>query len=504
MNYQQAADTRKKGLFSAITDKLVAGQGIGSSVGGAISEKTQATVKGFKEKFDILNIAKTLTGGSNLAPALLGRLLGRKKEDIAYFSGIKSRKIGSLSSAQTNEMAVEVLGLIYREMLRTEAQRKIDFADAEEEKNKELEAEDTRNKQIIAALTGRKRPTKKVKVEKKKKEKKEKKSKAAGTVVPIGKKGVETISKLSPFKTIQKAVTKVVTPSRVAGGAILGGAAVMGVSNLAQAIGAAEAGGSYDVAFGDRENPKTGKITNVMSLPTAEEFAGKKLSEMTLEEVQKFQRARNAQKKNTGAVGKYQFVGSTLFGSKDRPGLVQRLGLSMDTKFTPQVQDQLNQMLFEDNVSALKRNGVPLTPGNLYMAHYIGAGGSAAVYRAAQKGENVTVAQALVNANLPDPSTQNKELTQIKAKDFEVVLQTRLEKKGLKISPEPSIPVKGTEIDVASKVNKDARAQADVSAMQQKNVSTTNTTNVSSSNQYAQNTEKEDDRSAYDKKVKQR
>jgi hypothetical protein len=105
---------------------------------------------------------------------------------------------------------------------------------------------------------------------------------------------------------------------------------------------------------------------------------------------------------------------------------------------------------------------------------------------------------------LPDPSIQNKELTQIKAKDFEVVLQTRLEKKGLKVSPEPSIPVKGTEIDVASKVNKDARAQADASAVQQKNVSTTNTTNVSSSNQQTQNTEKEDDRSAYDKKVKQR
>jgi len=180
---------------------------------------------------------------------------------------------------------------------------------------------------------------------------------------------------------------------------------------------------------------------------------------------------------------------------------VQRLGLSMDTKFTPQVQDQLNQVLFEDNVSILKKNGVPLTPGNLYMAHYIGAGGAAAVYRSAQKGEDVTVAQALVNANLPDPSIQNKELTQIKAKDFEVVLQTRLEKKGLKVSPEPSIPVKGTEIDVASKVNKDARAQADASAVQQKNV---NTTNISSSNQQTQNTEKEDDRSAYDKKVKQR
>jgi hypothetical protein len=160
-----------------------------------------------------------------------------------------------------------------------------------------------------------------------------------------------------------------------------------------------------------------------MNLKTAEEFSGKKLSEMTLQEIKEFQEYRNKTKKNTGAVGKYQFVGSTLFGTKDRPGLVQRLGLTMDTKFSPEVQDKLNETLFQDNVKLLQKRGVPLTPGNLYMAHYIGAGGAAVVYEAAQKGQNVTVAQALVNAKLPDPSVQNKELTQIKVKDFEGILQ---------------------------------------------------------------------------------
>jgi hypothetical protein len=42
---------------------------------------------GIKEKFDPMNVAKFLTGGSNLAPAILGRLTGRSQSDINYFSG---------------------------------------------------------------------------------------------------------------------------------------------------------------------------------------------------------------------------------------------------------------------------------------------------------------------------------------------------------------------------------------------------------------------------------
>jgi hypothetical protein len=68
----------------------------------------------------------------------------------------------------------------------------------------------------------------------------------------------------------------------------------------------------------------------------------------------------------------------------------------------------------------------------------------------------------------------------------------------LSVSPDNNT---GNQIEQSSKVNKDARAQSDTPAVQQKNV---NTTNVSSSNQQTQNAEKEDDRSAYDKKVKQR
>jgi len=502
MDYQQAADIRKKGLFSLLTEKLVSGQGVGSSIGSALSERTQATVTGLKEKFDPLNIVKTLTFGSNLAPALLGRLFGRKREDIAYFSGGKNKKMKQmLSGGLSSQASVEVLNLIYRQMIRDEEQKRLEEEQKEKEKNDELKAEDKRNAEIIAALSGRKTKIKKI-AKPKVKDKPKKKEKPIETVGT----GLATAAAASRFApTVGKAVKSVTTTVSKVGkpAAILGAATVVGggALSLSQAVGAAEAGGSYNVAFGDREDPKTGKVRNVMNLQTAEEFSGKKLSEMTLEEIKKFQEYRNKTKKNTGAVGKYQFVGSTLFGTKDRPGLVQRLGLTMDTKFSPEIQDKLNETLFQDNVKLLQRNGVPLTPGNLYMAHYIGAGGAAAVYKSAQKGEDVTVAQALVNAKLPDPSVQNKELTQIKAKDFEGILQSRLEKKGYKATPEPVIPTKGDEIDRASKENRDGKRLSDLPAPEQKIL---NTNNITSSGSSMPTMGKEDDRSAYDKKVNRR
>lgn len=87
MDYSTAKAIRGRSLSSMITQKIRAGGGVGSSIGRSISQKIRAKGVGIKEKFDPLNIAKFLTGGSNLAPAILGRLTGRKQSDINYFSG---------------------------------------------------------------------------------------------------------------------------------------------------------------------------------------------------------------------------------------------------------------------------------------------------------------------------------------------------------------------------------------------------------------------------------
>lgn len=87
MDYSTAKAIRGRSLSSMITQNIRAGGGVGSSIGRSISQKMRAKGVGIKEKFDPLNIVKFLTGGSNLGPAIFGRLTGRKQSDINYFSG---------------------------------------------------------------------------------------------------------------------------------------------------------------------------------------------------------------------------------------------------------------------------------------------------------------------------------------------------------------------------------------------------------------------------------
>jgi len=89
MNYYDAARIRKKGFAKLMTERLTSGQGIVSSVRGSLSDRSMAKSMAMKERFDPMNIAKFLTGGSNLAPAIVGRLMGRSKQDIRYFTGKK-------------------------------------------------------------------------------------------------------------------------------------------------------------------------------------------------------------------------------------------------------------------------------------------------------------------------------------------------------------------------------------------------------------------------------
>ena len=89
MTYQEARRIKDKSLKYLITQNIVSGEGFGSSVGTAISDKFKARAKRFKAKFDPLNVARMLTG--SLGAAVVGRLTGRKQEDIEYFTGKRGR-----------------------------------------------------------------------------------------------------------------------------------------------------------------------------------------------------------------------------------------------------------------------------------------------------------------------------------------------------------------------------------------------------------------------------
>jgi hypothetical protein len=164
MNYQEAKSIRQKSYISYLTQKLSEGEGVGSAIKATISDKSKARSMGFKEKFDPLNIAKFVTGGSKFAPALLGSMMGRTQQDIQYFSGTKKAKDVGASATKIERMESDnnVLDVLSKIFTLLETTNKNDTLRKEKENNfaeeKELERE-KRHKELIAAITGKKQPT---------------------------------------------------------------------------------------------------------------------------------------------------------------------------------------------------------------------------------------------------------------------------------------------------------------------------------------------------------
>jgi hypothetical protein len=159
MSYADAKQLRGQSFGSLMSKKLVdENQGIGESFRNALSDKSRATTTGIKEKFDPMNIAKFMTGGSNLAPAIVGKMTGRSQEDIQHFASNKkgadtASKVGPLE--QMNSMD-EILLKIF-ELLKSTNENNIKHREhinafAEEEKMEK----DRRHKELLDAIKGKK------------------------------------------------------------------------------------------------------------------------------------------------------------------------------------------------------------------------------------------------------------------------------------------------------------------------------------------------------------
>ena len=174
LTYQKARRIRGTKITDLLADQLLYEPSIMKSIGKTISLKTQSGIKGIKEKFDPLNIAKFLTGGSKLAPALLGRLTGRDVRDIEYFTGRNrplrvgagrstASRIGPVPGQGGDIQGInEQLLKIYKFLKSSSDQ---DIKRKEKEQNfaeeKQLESE-RRHKELIDALeklTGKKTAT---------------------------------------------------------------------------------------------------------------------------------------------------------------------------------------------------------------------------------------------------------------------------------------------------------------------------------------------------------
>jgi predicted chitinase len=160
MDYYKAKDIRKKGLMSMMTERLSSGMGTGAAIGSSISDRTKATFTGIKQRFDPLNIARVVTGGSKFAPALLGALTGRSKQDIGFFTGKKKREFANLknSPVQNSSQFAQYLGQIYNLLMKIENDRKLELDERQRQKEESEFEEDRRNQALIEALTARKKP----------------------------------------------------------------------------------------------------------------------------------------------------------------------------------------------------------------------------------------------------------------------------------------------------------------------------------------------------------
>jgi hypothetical protein len=151
MDYSTASSIRGKKLTSLIADRIMSGGSVGSSIKGALSDRMKAKAMGTKERYDPLNIARKLTGGS-LAPALLGRMMGRSKEDIQYFAGKGTATALGPETGNIGGGSVDVLNRILSFLQKS---HEVDVRTMEVKKNFQEEAmneDERRHKEFLNAL----------------------------------------------------------------------------------------------------------------------------------------------------------------------------------------------------------------------------------------------------------------------------------------------------------------------------------------------------------------
>jgi hypothetical protein len=218
MDYKKAKQIRKKSFGTLIAEQE---GGLGESIKSAISQKTKAKVMGIKEAFDPMNIAKKMTFGSNWAPAMMGKAMGRKQEDIAHFTGanIKTSKLGRTAALNLKDNddtedaptpAIESVKAIYKILKDREKQTKDWNKNDDKFDRTDKKQENLRHQELLKALSLRRakkekeEPTKKKVEEEKKEQPKVEKPKAE----PTKKKGAEKAPKKEEVKPTEKAPPK--------------------------------------------------------------------------------------------------------------------------------------------------------------------------------------------------------------------------------------------------------------------------------------------------------
>jgi len=171
MEYQEARRIRGKSLLSLIAErKFEEGQGIGASIGGAISDRFKARATGIKEALDPLNWVRKLTGEGavgDIAVSGLGRLFGRSDEAITAFGGYgrnkksKTKKkdprfttvnAGPIKPTRVGDSVADILGKMYNFMMKSnEIYRRNDEIE-QAFRQEQLDEDNRRHKELVNAI----------------------------------------------------------------------------------------------------------------------------------------------------------------------------------------------------------------------------------------------------------------------------------------------------------------------------------------------------------------
>lgn len=110
----------------------------------------------------------------------------------------------------------------------------------------------------------------------------------------------------------------------------------------------------------------------------------------------------SAKNPNSSATGRYQFTEGTfkqvykqVFGGGDAAANAAWANSRNDAG----IQERLMDRLTRDNAAGLAKAGIPVTEGNLYLAHFAGIGGATALYRNPNASAAEVLGQGVVNAN---------------------------------------------------------------------------------------------------------
>lgn len=171
LNYQRARRIRGAGFSSIFADQMLYEQTILGAAQRTLSLKLQSKMKGFQEKFDPLNMARMLTFGSKIGPSILGKMTGRSKEDIEYFTGrlkpiavrtggkvtpvpkegeqlVEGKNIRIGGTNGINQQLLRIYKLLKKSKDSDKTRRELEMSFAEE---KQLES-DRRHKELLKSL----------------------------------------------------------------------------------------------------------------------------------------------------------------------------------------------------------------------------------------------------------------------------------------------------------------------------------------------------------------